>query len=159
MPALRKGSIQRMSDVETLLDRLQQAGVSVWLDAGGKLRIDKDAPAELKELVRANKQALIDVRTAQDTMNDAGMRIIRLPLGQRALAYPPSANLDEIRWAAAVLKLDSMPLVINDEGALWISYDAWLRRQPLSTRQDREKYIQQREAEEQARVKRRKRSA
>ena len=148
-----------MSDVETVLDRLLEAGVSVWLDAGGKLRIDKDAPADLKELVREHKQALIDVRTAQDAMNGIGMRIIRLPLGQRALAYPPGANLDEIRWAAAVLKLESMPLVINDEDARWISYDAWLRRQPLWTGQDREQFIQKLEAEEQSRVKRRRRSA
>ena len=148
-----------MSGVETILDRLQEAGVSIWLDAGGKLRIDKDAPADLKELVREHKQALIDVRTAQDAMNGIGMRIIRLPLGQRALAYPPGANLDEIRWAAAVLKLESMPLVINDEDARWISYDAWLRRQPLWTGQDREQFIQKLEAEEQSRVKRRRRSA
>ena len=148
-----------MSDIETVLDRLLEAGVSVWLDVGGKLRIDKDAPAELKELVRAHKQALIDVRTAQDTMNSVGMRIIRLPLGQRALAYPPGANLNEIRWAVAVLKMESMPLVINDEGARWISYDAWLRRQPLWTKEEREKYIQQREAEEQEKVKRRRPTA
>jgi hypothetical protein len=44
----------------------------------GKLLIDKGAPAELKDLVRAHKQELIDVRR--------------------------------------VLRMDSMPLVINDEG-------------------------------------------
>ena len=92
-------------------------------------------------------------------MNSLAMRMIRLPLSQRALAYPPGANLDEIRWAAAVLKLESLPLVINDEGARWISYDEWLRRQPLWTKQDRDEYSKQREAEDQARLKRRRRTA
>ena len=146
-------------DIEAVLDRLIEAGVSVWLDAEGKLRMDKGAPDELKDLVRAHKQPLIDVRTAQDVMNNAGMRIILLPLGQRALAYPPGANIDEIRWAAAVLKLDSLPLVINDEGFQWLSYPEWLHRQSLWTRQERENYIRQLEAEEAARLKRRRRTA
>jgi hypothetical protein len=105
------------------------AGVSVWLDDEGKLRIDKDAPAELKDLVREHKQALIDVRRAQALMNSAGIRTIRLPLGHLALAYPPGANLDEIRWAARTLRMDSMPLVINDEGLEWITPEEWRRRQ------------------------------
>ena len=146
-------------NIEVVLDRLMEAGVSVWLDAEGKLRIDKDAPAELKELVREHKQELIDVRRAQHLMNSVGMRIIRLPLGQRALAYPPGANLDEIRWAARVLRMDSMPLVINDEGLRWISYDEWRRRQPLWTKEDREKYLREREAEEAATLKQRRRRA
>ena len=57
------------------------AGVSVWLDSTGKLLIDKDAPPELKELVRAHKQELIDVRRAQTIMNRPGMRCIRLRVG------------------------------------------------------------------------------
>jgi hypothetical protein len=92
-------------------------------------------------------------------MNSAGIRIIRLPLGHRALAYPPGTNLDEIRWAARVLRMDSMPLVINDEGLRWVSYDEWRRRQPLWTKEDREKYLRQREAEEQEKLKARGRTA
>lgn len=146
-------------DIEAVLDRLMEASVSVWLDADGKLRIDKEAPPEVKDLVREHKQELIDVRRAQALMNRAGMRIIRLPLGHRAVAYPPGADLDEIRWAMQVLRMDPMPLVINDEGLRWISYDEWRRRQPLWTKEDREAYLRQREAEEQEKLKRRRRSA
>ena len=146
-------------DIEAVLDRLMDAGVSVWLDADGKLRIDKEAPPELKDLVREHKQELIDVLRAQALMNSAGMRIIRLPLGHLALAYRPSANLDEIRWAIHVLRMDSMPLVINDEGLRWVSYDEWRRRQPLWTKEDREKYLREREVEEQEKLKRRRRTA
>lgn len=116
-------------DVEAVLDRLMEAGVSVWLDDEGKLRIDKGAPEEIKQLVREHKQELIDVRRAQDFMNRAGVRIIRLPLGHLALAYPPRTDLDALRWAARVLRMDSMPLVINDEGCEWISPEEWRRRQ------------------------------
>jgi len=116
-------------DVEAVLDRLMEAGVSVWLDDEGKLRIDKGAPEEIKQLVREHKQELIDVRRAQDFMNRAGIRIIRLPLGEFALAYPPRTDLDELRWAAGVLRMESMPLVINDEGIEWISPEEWRRRQ------------------------------
>jgi hypothetical protein len=101
-------------DIEAVLDRLMEAGVSVWLDDEGKLRIDKGAPEEIKQLVREHKQELIDVRRAQEFMNRAGIRIIRLPLGHLALAYPLRTNLDELRWAARTLRMDSMPLVIND---------------------------------------------
>jgi hypothetical protein len=116
-------------EIEAVLDRLMEAGVSVWLDDEGKLRIDKGAPEEIKQLVREHKQELIDVRRAQDFMNRAGIRIIRLPLGQLALAYPPRTNMDELRWAAGVLRMDSMPLVINDKGLEWISPEEWRRRQ------------------------------
>ena len=116
-------------DIEAVLDRLMEAGVSVWLDDEGKLRIDKGAPEELKQLVREHKQQLIDVRRAQNFMNRAGIRIIRLPLGHLALAYPPRTDLEELRWAAGVLRMDSMPLVINDEGLEWISPEEWWRRQ------------------------------
>ena len=117
-------------DVEEVFDRLMDAGVSVWLDAEGKLRIDKDAPAELKQLIREHKQALIDVKKATALLNATGIRIVRLPLGQRALAYRPGTDLDQIRWAMKVLRLDSMPLVINDEGFRWVTWDQWkLRRQ------------------------------
>jgi hypothetical protein len=52
-----------------------------------------------------------------------------LPLGQLAVAYPPGADRDEILWAMQVLRMDSMPLVINDEGFEWISHKEWHRRQ------------------------------
>ena len=116
-------------DIEAVLDRLMEAGVSVWLDAEGKLRIDKGAPEELKDLVREHKQELTDVRKAQAVMNRPGMRCIRLPLGHLAIAYPLAADLDEIRWAMKVLRMDPMPLVINDEGLRWMTWDEWkLRR-------------------------------
>jgi hypothetical protein len=104
-----------------------EAGVSVWLDADGKLRIDTEAPGPLKDLVREHKQELIDVRRAQTLMT--GIRIVRLPLGHFALAYPPGANLDEIRWAARILRMGSWPLVVNDEGLEWITIEEWRRRQ------------------------------
>lgn len=116
-------------DVEAVLDCLMEAGVSVWLDDEGKLRIDKGAPDEIKQLVREHKQELIDVRAAQEFMNRAGIRIIRLPLGHYALAYPPRTDLDKLRWAVRTLRMDSMPLVINDEGLEWISPEEWRRRQ------------------------------
>jgi hypothetical protein len=119
-------------DVEQVLDRLMTEGVSVWLDAAGKLRIDKDAPGELKNLVLEHKQQLIDVRKAQAVMNSRGLRSIRLPLGHLAVAYPLGADLDEIRWAMKVLRMDSMPLVINDEGLRWMSYGEWRRRRLLN---------------------------
>jgi len=116
-------------DIEAVLDRLMESGVSVWLDAEGKLRIDKGAPEELKNLVRQHKPELTDVREAQAVMNRPGMRSIRLPLGHLAVAYPLGADLDEIRWAMKVLRMDSMPLVINDEGLRWMTWNEWkLRR-------------------------------
>jgi hypothetical protein len=116
-------------DIEAVLDRLMEASVSVWLDAEGKLRIDKGAPEEIKQLVREHKQGLTDVRKAQDFMNTAGIRIIRLPLGHLALAYPPRTDMDELQWAAQTLRMGSMPMVINDEGLEWISPEEWRRRQ------------------------------
>jgi hypothetical protein len=116
-------------DLEAVLDRLMDAGVSVWLDDEGKLRIDQGAPEEIKQLVREHRQALIDVRRAQGFMNRAGIRIIRLPLGHLALAYPPRTDMDELRGAARILRMGSMPLVINDEGLEWISPEEWRRRQ------------------------------
>ena len=111
-------------DVVDLLDKLSEAGVAVWLDQDGKLRISTHASAELKELVRTYKQDLIDIRKAQAIMNRPGMRCIRLPLGHLAVAYPLKANLSEIQWAMRVLGMDSMPLVINDEGLKWVPYPA-----------------------------------
>jgi hypothetical protein len=62
-------------------------------------------------------------------MNSAGIRIIRLPLGHLALAYPPRTDMDELQWSAQTLRMGSMPLVINDEGLEWISPEEWRRRQ------------------------------
>ena len=76
-----------MSAIEAVLEQLNAAEISVWLDSECKLRIDKDAPAAMKELVRENKQALLDVKSAVRLMNTAGIRVIRLPLGHLALAY------------------------------------------------------------------------
>jgi hypothetical protein len=121
-------------DVEAILDRLQDAGVSVWLDTAGTLLIDKGAPTELKDLVRAHKQELIDVRRAQAIMNRPGMRCIRLPLGHLAVAYPLRANLSEIQWAMRVLRMDGMPLVINDEGLKWIPYCEYAQAGPKRRR-------------------------
>jgi len=55
------------------------------------------------------------VRRAQAIMNRKGMRSIRLPLGELAVAYPLKSNIEEIRWAMRVLRMD-LPLVLNDEG-------------------------------------------
>jgi len=144
-------------DIEAVLDRLMEASVSVWLDGEGKLRIDKGASEDVKDLVREHKQELIDVRRAQAHMNRAGMRIIRLPLGHLAVAYPPGANLDEIRWAMQVLRMDSMPLVINDEGLEWISPEEWRRRQVARIFEEhrRERLKQAAEAVERQPVRRR----
>ncbi len=151
-------------DIEAVFDRLLDASVNVWLDLDGKLRIDKEASAELKDLVREHKQELVDFRRAYALIECAGVRVIRLPLGELALAYPPRANLEAIRWAAGVLRLESMPLVIDDEGLGWISYDEWRRRQPLWTKEDREQYRRERaaeaeEQEQQEKLKHRKKTA
>ena len=124
-----------MIGVEAVLEQLHAAEVSVWLDTEGKLRIDKDAPPEIKELVREHKQALIDVKTAVQLMNAAGIRIIRLPLGHLALAYRLGADLDQIRWAMKALRKESMPLVINDEGLRSMTWDEWKLRRPVWTQQ------------------------
>jgi hypothetical protein len=116
-------------DTEAVLDRLLDAGVSVWLDADGRLRIDKGAPEDIKQLVCEHKSELIEVRKAHSFLNQAAVRIVRLPLGEFALAYPPRINLDQLRWAAQTLHMDSMPLVINDEGLEWITPKEWRRRQ------------------------------
>jgi hypothetical protein len=115
-------------DIESVFGELMDGGVSVWLDTSGRLLIDKSAPAKLKELVRAYKQEIIDALRARRIMRRP-VRCIRLPLGHLAIAYPPGANLDEIRWAMRVLRMDPMPLVINDDGLEWISPREWRRRE------------------------------
>ena len=107
-------------DLDDVLDKLLEECVAVWLDGEGKLRIDCRASEELKKAVRAHKEQLIEIQKAQVIMNRPGMRSIRLPLGQMAVAYPLGANLAEIRWAMRVLRMGAMPLVINDEELQWI---------------------------------------
>ena len=133
-------------DIEAVLDRLMEASVSVWLDAEDKLRIDKGASQELKDLVREHKQELTDVRKAQAVMNRPGMRCLRLPLGHLAVAYPLGADLDEIRGAMNVLRMDPMPLVINDEGLRWMTWDEWkLRRRVWDGSKDEPEQVRQSE--------------
>jgi hypothetical protein len=122
-------------EIETVLERLNAAEVAVWLDAEGKLRMDKDAPGELKDLVREHKQALIDIRKAVGIMNAAGIRLIRLPLGHLALAYRLGTDLEPIRQAMKVLRKESMPLVINDDGLRAMTWDEWKLRRPVWTHQ------------------------
>jgi hypothetical protein len=73
------------------------------------------------------------------------------------VAYPPGANLDEIRWAMQVLRMDPMPLVINDEGLEWISPEEWRRRQVTRIFEEhrRERLKQPAEAAERQPVRRR----
>ena len=139
-------------EIDAVLDRLMEAGVSVWMDCEGKLRIDKDASEELKNLARQHKQELIDVQKALALIKSAGLRVVRLPLGGRALVYPPGADLDEIRWAMQVLRIDPMPLVINDEGPGWMTWNEWRLRREVWTRHDRETRSEQREVMEQPKV-------
>ena len=124
-----------MSGVEAVLQQLNAAEISVWLDAGGILRIDKDAPAELKDLVREYKQEILAVKTALRLMNAAGIRLIRLPLGHLALAYRLGTDLEPIRQAMKVLRKESMPLVINDDGLRAMTWDEWQLRRPVWTHQ------------------------
>ncbi len=135
-------------EIEAVLDQLNAADVSIWLDAEDKLRIDKSASPELKELVREHKPALIELKTAVRLMNAAGVRIIQLPLGHLALTYQLGTDLDEIRWAMKVLRKESMPLVVNDEGLRSMTWAEWMLRQKLWTRENREEYLRQREAEQ-----------
>ena len=66
-----------------VLAQLSEAGVSVWLGREGALRIDSGASEEVKKLVRENKQALVDLCRAQEFVNAAGLRLVRMPMGGR----------------------------------------------------------------------------
>ena len=134
-------------EIEAVFDRLMEAGVSVWLDAEEKLRIDKGAPEEIKQLVREHKQAIIDVKKAIAIMNARGIRIIRLPLGHHAMAYPLGTELDEIRWAMKVLGQESMPLVLNDEGLKWMTWNEWKLRPEVWARAKRQEPVREPEPE------------
>ena len=118
-----------MIGIDAVVEQLNAADVSVWLDSDGKLRIDRDAPAELKDLVRERKEALIAWRNALQTMNAAGIRIILLPLGHLALAYRLGTDLEPIRAAMKVLGREAMPLVVNDEDLREMSWHDWQLRQ------------------------------
>jgi hypothetical protein len=99
-------------DIHMILDRLNEARVSVWLDDAGNLRITKGADDEIKQLVREHRQLLIDLRQAQQFMDQAGIRIQRLPLGELALRYPPGTDTNLLQRAAATLQMDDLPLVV-----------------------------------------------
>jgi len=145
-------------DVTEVLDRLGEAGVCVWLDADGNLRIDKEAPAELKELVRAHKPELIAVLKARQVMNRSGMRIVKLALGGHALAKPPGPLPQEVVEAIKALRMDHLPIVHQD--CQGISWDEWVRRQvldfskPMCDPEELERWKQEREAEQEARLRR-----
>lgn len=135
-------------EIEAVLDRLNAAEVSVWLDDEDKLRVDKSASPDLKALVREHKHELIQLKIALRFMNAEGIRMIRLPLGHLALAYRLGSDIDSIRRAMKVLGKESMPLVINDEGLRSMTWAEWQLRQKRWTREDREEYLRQRDAEE-----------
>ena len=113
-----------------VLAQLSEAGVSVWLGRDGSLRIDSGAPELIKALVRENKQALIDLCRAQEFVNAAGLRLVRMPMGGRGVAHPPGADLEQVRWALGILGLAHLPLFLNDDDCRWVSYREWIRRQP-----------------------------
>lgn len=112
-----------------VLDHLAEAGVSVWLGHDGTLRIDPGASEEIKKLVRENRQALIDVRRAQALVNEAGLRLVRMPMGGRGVAHPPGVDLEQVQWALGILGLAHLPLFLNDDACRWVSHREWVRRQ------------------------------
>ncbi len=69
--------------LRNVLENLSEAGVSVGLGREGSLRIDSGASEEVKKLVRENKQALVDLCQAQEFVNAAGLRLVRMPMGGR----------------------------------------------------------------------------
>jgi hypothetical protein len=146
-PALTRHGGRKV-EIEAILERLNSAEVSVWVDEEGRLRIGKEAAPELKALVREHKQALTEWRRALNFMNAAGIRTIRLPLGHFALAYPLGTDLEELRQAATVLGKENLPLVVSDENLRSISWSEWVLRQPLWTKRERDEYLRQREVEQ-----------
>jgi hypothetical protein len=148
-------------DISEVWDRLLAARVAVWLDDVGNLRIDKEAPAELKELAREHKPEILAVLKANQVMNRSGMRIVRLPLGGFALAKPPSPLPQEVVDAIRALRMDHLPVVLQGESGL--PYREWVRRQvldfskPLCDPEELERWRREREAEEEARLRSRRR--
>ncbi len=145
-------------DLSEVWDHLSAAGVCVWLDGDGNLRIDKDAPAELKELVREHKPEIIAVLKASQVMNRSGMRIVKLPLGGFALAKPPGPLPEDVAQAIKALRMEHLPIV--DQDCQGISWNEWVRRQvldfskPMCDPEDLERWKREREAEQEARVRR-----
>lgn len=120
-------------DIEAIMQRLNEACVAVWLDGEGKLRIDKDAPADLKKLVREHKQAVTDVRSAIAVMNASGVRIVPLPNCQFVFTYSPGTELESVRWAMKVLHHESVPLLSSDHDLRSSDWDEWKLRQPVKS--------------------------
>jgi hypothetical protein len=145
--------------MERVWERLSAAGVCVWLDAEGKLRIDREAPNELKDLVRQHKPAIMEILRAQDVVTGSGVRIVKLPLGHLALAKPPGPLPEHVAGALRTLRMDHLPLVHNDEGGRWVPYREWRCRQPACDREDLLRWRKARAAEEQARLERRRRKS
>ena len=67
---------------------------------------------------------------AQEFVNAAGLRLVRMPMGGRGVAHPPGADLEQVRWALGILGLAHLPLFLNDDDCRWVSYREWIRRQP-----------------------------
>lgn len=141
-------------DIEQVWERLLAESAAVWLGDDGTLRIDREAPVEMKELVREHKVEITEVLKAQAVMNRSGVRIVRLPLGGFALAKPPGSLPEEVVAAIKTLHLDYLPLVHNDEGGRWMPYEEWRRRQPLCDPKELEQRRKERKAQEQARLRR-----
>ena len=108
--------------LRNVLENLSEAGVSVWLGRDGALRIDVGAPELIKALVRENKQALVDLCRAQEFVNAAGLRLVRMPMGGRGGIYaasalkrhPPGAAVPGVPWSAARAKM-------AHQGSQWCS--------------------------------------
>ena len=108
--------------LRNVLENLSEAGVSVWLGRDGALRIDSGAPELIKALVRENKQALVDLCRAQEFVNAAGLRLVRMPMGGRGGIYaasalkrhPPGAAVPGVPWSAARAKM-------AHQGSQWCS--------------------------------------
>jgi hypothetical protein len=116
-------------DIEAVWAELNAAAVTVWLDDSGNLRIDKDATPDIKETARRHKEALVAVLRAQAVVSNARIRLVRLPLGNLALAKPPGPLPEDVRRAIETLRLDSLPLVINDAGLVSLPYRTWLLKE------------------------------
>jgi len=144
-------------DFDQAWEKLLAEGVRFWLDDAGQLRVEKEAPPELKDLVREHKARIIALFKAQALMNRSRMRLIRLPLGGMAVAKPPGELADGVAEALKVLELDHLPLVLNDEGLRWIPYDQWVREQvldfskPLWSEEERQEWIRKNQEEQKQR--------
>jgi hypothetical protein len=145
--------------IEEVFDRLMRVDIAVWLDSEGKLRIEKGASGDIKDLVRRHKPEIVAVLRALDVMNHSGVRIVRLPLGGSALAKPRGPLPAEVAEAIEVLGMGTLPIVHNWAGMRRLKYGDWVREQvldfsnPLWTQEDREAWHRQNEEEAAARLK------